>query len=877
LSISLISELRLYVERLEPNYGSECLQPELYMKFVKTGLERMWHTKLAKVRGGSVSLLAHSLNVMSFTETILKVMKKDDETSCRIAIAASFFHDFGKETDEFQRVIVEGGVEPHKHIPEKVVIPMLRQIGFNVEDAKEALGIARAMESIEDTEHLADILGHPPKRTDLVEVVRLADLFAALRSVDEVSRLGTTTKRLLDKLGLTVRYHKFSVVRGMLTQLAHRAMHKLYSRKNFYPLIYFPNGTVYIGRGNLDIQFDEVTEALKEEFDCLFGAELADKLGRTAFGTIAGTHIKSPDFLYISDKTVEEFWNYVRSRRFISKPTVTKDKIKVYKQHHPELDLSLAEDCVREIDALFYILVLLNDIANHAAEGVPEAKAKFKGLLKEILKVGEKFADQLRGISHTTPFEKRLDIIESLIKQAGFEDMKRLEKVDALINTAVNISKVLSKSARKKHNPKTEKLADLIIGEMQSPLMNAPREQTSRIWENYKKGKHRGSPVCVLCGGSPYETATASLIGSGTESFSNFLMAGTSIGGENKIRLCLLCSYEARIRSLLLPNAAEVIYVFPQVAGGEETWNRWQQSADALINDMESNGISPLTQWSQWAEKIESNRINEPVSTILAEITLSQQKRHIRNVERILKEEYSSVEEVPEIWGTPNVEVKRFIDLAEKVVREEIEPNPEFKEVMRRKLGEMSRARIIYRCPNYLLILSSIPIRRGRGTQQESETASFLRKTFVGAILARLFLGAVVFPQFPLELLYDFHTYGYVKVPMKIGLRETYRKLNIDEWIRIPQIDAVLLQLASLFLLERTFQGAGAGYGKDTLLHLAKRQPGESLNRLLQSGTRMKAETAMHLIKRLNNWEGLKEPFHALPEDYNLVEEKRGD
>jgi len=93
------------------------LHPEFYTKFVKSGLERMWHTKLAKVRGGSVSLLAHSLNVMSFTETILKAMKEDNKTSCRIAIAASFFHDFGKETDEFQRVIVEGGIELQREIP----------------------------------------------------------------------------------------------------------------------------------------------------------------------------------------------------------------------------------------------------------------------------------------------------------------------------------------------------------------------------------------------------------------------------------------------------------------------------------------------------------------------------------------------------------------------------------------------------------------------------------------------------------------------------------------------------------------------------------------------------------------------------------------
>ncbi len=77
-------------------------------------------------------------------------------------------------------------------------------------------------------------------------------------------------------------------------------------------------------------------------------------------------------------------------------------------------------------------------------------------------------------------------------------------------------------------------------------------------------------------------------------------------------------------------------------------------------------------------------------------------------------------------------------------------------------------------------------------------------------------------------------TKGYFKLPKKLGLTSIYKKLGISEWIKINQVDEILLKLALYLKLDDMLLATRSDFGKDNLLNILKKHPGEVLNRHLQ-------------------------------------------
>jgi hypothetical protein len=158
-----------------------------YQTALNVGLKRKWHLMDAKVRV-SQSLLVHSLNVVSNTQTLLDLTGRRDQHQVTAALGAAFVHDAGKATPQAQQVLSQGkGEFRHKDsgaVSDEDLRALLSELGISdLATQKESIAVARAMERLESTTHLTDVLKAPPHQPDLIDLVMLADELASLHEL----------------------------------------------------------------------------------------------------------------------------------------------------------------------------------------------------------------------------------------------------------------------------------------------------------------------------------------------------------------------------------------------------------------------------------------------------------------------------------------------------------------------------------------------------------------------------------------------------------------------------------------------------------------------------------------------------------------------
>lgn len=833
-----------------------------FEKFLQIALERRWDSKLAKWGiGGTQSLLTHTLNVVSATNTLMDVIGSFTDKDQKMAVSAAFIHDLEKEEETFQKAAIERKLQAehfrHKVIDSEKASTILSELGIESNLIDEVIAIAESCELAESPEHLTEMFRHPPKRVDLVEIVSVADQLSSLKDIDRFSfkRLPQRTKEKLERLEVTITYHKVSMVRGMITQLVHKALEKLHARHRYTPLLYFTNGAVYLSSTtNSPFTLREIQRALQEELNSFFGEKVADKLGSSAFGRITGTHIASPEFIFISEQAMRAFWSFVSNQKFIQNPTLKKEYIDTIVEKNPEITNAIAEEIVKEVRGILYLLVLLKDIAVYAANGDPRAKDIFITLMKENFSATDEFFKLVWGISHTTKFPDALRIVEIFIEHSALSEVPRKKKIEQITEKFLEICLKLREYGKKAYKIPIEDLTDVLSSEIEYPLMMDPIKISKDVWKNYLRGKPKGTDICVFCGKEPLETATASLVGSGTETFTNFLAAGSNIGGANKMRICMLCMYEAKIRSLYFSRVEEAIYIVPQISIGREAWSRWQRTAEDIVEGRAVGGLTPLTQWNDWAEMVDQGKLNQPTAKLLSELLSNQRKQISKNIQTAFKETYDTFEELKDVWGKEIENTANFRELADKVVDGVVVPPPPIAKRLEEVLETQSRTKVTYESPNYIFIFSSRPIARRQRGKSESETSTILRKIFVGLTLAKLFQGSVIYPDFPLELLYDVRVHGCLKLPVKLGLRRIYAKLGVDAWIPPYMAEEVIRKVSALILLESRLRLSRADFGMNTLLEIATRLSGEVLNRYVQAAQGRK-KLSYNMVRLLNMWE----------------------
>ncbi|NIQ05635.1 MAG: hypothetical protein GWO20_07885, partial [Candidatus Korarchaeota archaeon] len=206
----------------------------------------------------------------------------------------------------------------------------------------------------------------------------------------------------------------------------------------------------------------------------------------------------------------------------------------------------------------------------------------------------------------------------------------------------------------------------------------------------------------------------------GTESFTPWLEAGSKIGNQNKVKVCFLCMYEGKIRSLFLgEKVREVLYIFPQLNLGREHKKYWQRAMHHLVRKLEVEGIGVVKTWKAWAEIILEGKIDKKLEKLQAELKNKVENKRIKRIAESLKEIYVKVSNLRSAPWTNEVSFRGYTGLAKKIVEGKVDPP---KPVLKRITQKLERAsgEKFYQSPNFISVFLSREIK----TRKESETSA---------------------------------------------------------------------------------------------------------------------------------------------------------
>lgn len=861
-------------------------------KLLQLGLKRGWHTKWAKWgMSGEQSLLAHSLNVHSVAKQILDSWHQQvtDEES-KIVLLAAFFHDFEKESEEFQSAVRERlrEVEAYHHLaikrPEELQRSARECTDLNQAEAETLIQVIRSSGALEGLDHMKALLrGDPLREPWMAELVWVADRLASLKDLQEASDLSSRVKEVLNRFGLRVEWHSVATVRGLVTQLLHKALEKRFAKANFKPVLYFPQGTIYIGplSGTEQISGDGLLEEVKREIQQFFGSpEISEKVGEKAFGGIQRTVIPTPQYLFASEHSLRKFWEYVCGRPFVNRRfpknledndpdvqelktilandriemleeeirTIKKDGTKSAKSNDTDtaiqylLDVSRdparAKDLALEVKGCTSLLIVLREVVSLVGETESFVKA-FRDRFGLVIRW-----ERLRSLSNNTPFISRLALWLVLRDRFG---SKRDERLKNLGKFALDFSLSQLDKGQKKYpvSQTIQEASRSLLDDVERPLIGDPRQVAQTIFSGYKQEKKQGTNTCPFCGGKAVKLDDVT--GQGAESFHNLLPGGSRLGGANKRRLCRICRFEAEIRKLALDRTEEVFYVFPQINASRGVYAHWQRSLTRLLDGMRQTGLSPLHQFALTADFIAEGRLDQYTNLLVtAQEAKSQEIK--KTIQRFLQDRFEEIEflqtAIPEL-----ADVQSFSEAADKIGRNSDLLPPNVRQELQGYLHLRAGAGF-FAHPNFVYIGLARPI---QVTGKEAETTRQLLQFFMGLAVARAFLATVVFPESPLSLITVDVPGGYLVLSPKLGLREILRDLGLERGVPIDRVDKILGRLACLIQASFLLGGANADYGKDTILAVAQEdRPGKILARYANAG----GHPSVRLVKLLKTWKG---------------------
>jgi len=816
---------------------------DLYSKCIDIALRERWHLLLAKREAtGSDSLLTHTLNVMSAAEIIMKILGGFSETERVSVLAGCFIHDSGKEDEKAQEILSgrHQGALRHKEGKDRKGY-LLKELGINEALQETALAVDMIMERPESSGHKIDIVSTQMPEEKIWRTAQLADQIVSQKSLARLEiKEGTLFAETLKRLGLNFSYHKVSVIRGIVTQLLHNGVTKAYEKRGWTPILFYPDGTVYISRGANTVFPDkkEILQNIKEEVESYINNIPPSKLGASAFsGDIRISVLSSPEFLFRDDKCIEAFWQRVESQRAIREASFPKEERKAEEWYRllankPNEDRAVIELKYKKIRAATRLAFVMKEIVSCCEAEEPKAWKFFMQELQERFQTSNDIDKILRRLANTTPAEQLVQIYESLTKPTDMDERNIELLIEKLTEHFKEITKRLRQLVSDKIAIDSRRIAEQLLGDLEIPLVRDLRTESLEAVKGYRSGKVRGSVSCVLCGSRPVTQGTEPLIGEGVESFINLMKGGTRIGGTHKAWICTLCDLEAKIRLVFISSHKETLLILPQLNISESLRKKWDRLLKHLIDGMEERGLKPLKD-RYWIDVVIDGKLNEGERQILDDVVRKDTFKGTRTkaISKWLEDRYSSIDKMKAFLASASINVKDFENAAIQIIDGKIRLPPQVAREMEEDFKRTSGMHSSYVSPNYILVASSFPI-----TQlEESETSAILRKVFIGLLLSRLFLASVMYPDIVLGIYYHVEpTKGYLKLPKKLGLAGIYKKLGISEWVRINQVDEVLLKLALYLKLDDMLLATRTDFGKDNLLNILKKHPGEVLNRHLQ-------------------------------------------
>ncbi len=846
-------------------------------QFIEAGLDRGWHLKEAKWgRRGTASLLSHSLTVAGITEQLLRAMKRA-ENEVRIGVATAFLHDFLKESHSSREAIEREGRLRDKEFTKEdfeTIARLLETAGYSKEEIMSVQSIL-PHGALQSLDHLATILRVAPREdTPLVRRVvhDVADPLASIRNFAEFNRSRRRLDDLLEEWGLRLEYHQVSKIRGILTSLCHRAIEECYSECGFKPILYYPDGTIYVGKRGDTIDGEQFRRSFVEKYWSMLEDYIAEvpegNVARAIHGVHTQTKIPSPQFAYASDSILDILWERIRKSRVVSDPQ--RDQIGKYIESAERLkregvlDIDPDEDAIKELYGIFIIFYYLKEICTQACGdsnwltsiATNEAVAS---LQKEYESAGysdalgfPEFLEIVGKQSHSgSGVDEKIIEGSSRLRRLIPEDLTRSDVLDRSADICRRLSRVLRPFAEKRVGLRSNDIPGLIASEIVHPLADDPTRKIREISDVYIEGKKRGGTVvCPICGDRPTLEIKSQKVGDGeAKSFTNFLIGGATL--QNRT-VCTLCDLEMSLRSLRIGEGdVYEYYLIPQLNLSRNQMDLWARRIDEFVT-VRAYGEEPLRRDDAWARKIDGEGISSlnEQSTAIAENLFRDDKR----LQKALKRRLDGI--IGEFDGSFG-EFRRTLNVAENdpdslidAILKGVPISPELRERLMEE-GEIG-ALFSLITPNYILISFPVP----NYEKGDHKASNALRHLFRGSILSRIFFASVIVKELKFEPLCDIQADGAVMIPTDLHFSRAFRPTGIElqnGWLSLKDTDRALEKISAIILVAESIRAAehSKQSRKGEFMTILKEPKGRTLNRIVQ-GQKSRVLPASRLFEQLD-------------------------
>jgi hypothetical protein len=196
-----------------------------------------------------------------------------------------------------------------------------------------------------------------------------------------------------------------------------------------------------------------------------------------------------------------------------------------------------------------------------------EATNKILEALTQVLNIPSSSTVAWPEVALQTKAEKRVPIVKALWLSPYYVNPTewRRKFLEALEKATVGIADLWRRYVPDRY----ASIGHLLVSDVTCPL--APKvvmeavEKLNRVISKGKTG--HGTPTCQRCGGIAVYEAQAELFGK-SEIYHDNLVAGSRVGGGNKIQVCELCEFEEKLRSVFLARGQEpfsAFYILPHL------------------------------------------------------------------------------------------------------------------------------------------------------------------------------------------------------------------------------------------------------------------------------------------------------------------------
>ena len=762
--------------------------------------------------GGEQSLLTHALNTASVARKIAFMWSQktnglsNEEILC--LITAAFLHDFPKEDQEYQNAVdrhIRQGVydpifdhtvftkEQVNLVTKKFIKPIHTICKLDrIIDLEEFIdGVLSALPA-EDPKTILDVIERKqnlPAPSRVRKLVSFADALCSKADPTEATKLS----RDVDwpkELNLQLTYHKLSVIRGILTTFLNEALIEIYNEAGWEPTLYFPNGVIYAtmkpNASLLDINTETIFEKIATNYRSFINNP-AFKLqkAKASMGSLTGRAILFPDWLLMDSSLIDSLLSTAFAQRAMAKSPrdgekelkKRKDSKKKKTEYDQIVEMltpitddlpSVYSKALSDYNALIFVAGILEEFAKPLIAQNTLMKFQEELYQQLIQMFGENVSasDLLnieknsvsKAVTNTVPHPKRIELMLRIWGTNTPNDLLgRSDRQQELRNRLQTLLEYLWNAFNKDfldiYDILKENLSDL-VKDIAYPYVHLetenPIQLAQKLEGEYSSPKRDAKEIqCFLCNNSASEVAIASLIGEGSEKFTNFLAAGKPIRGDYKAKICPLCVEEAKLRNIFFSRPPEEVFVLaPERMMSPEAHELWSREVNTLLFQI-SLGIDIMSSWTLGGilKGLIQGKIPPHIEAKWLIKHLRISKKQLKALADGLNAFYDNPSEIP----AKNLDralknFESFEEAAKAYLSEEIELGIEDKI----KLQEIQRKfdkqiHLHYTTPGLLLIFRPYKL----GERDETSVCRMIRQLFVSLLLSELFIAKVtILPNF---------------------------------------------------------------------------------------------------------------------------------